>query len=41
MRSAEYYRLAAVAFFLRKMPQSFTPAACSGRKLPLRQPTPA
>ncbi len=36
--SAEYYPLATVAFFLRKRPQSFTPAAWSGRKLPLRQP---
>ncbi len=26
------------SFFLRKRPQSFTPAAWSGRKLPLRQP---
>ncbi|MCN6377934.1 hypothetical protein MLV31_26025, partial [Escherichia coli] len=36
--SAEYYPLATVAFFLRKRPQSFIPAAWSGRKLPLRQP---
>ncbi|CAQ91004.1 hypothetical protein EFER_3530 [Escherichia fergusonii ATCC 35469] len=37
MHSAEYYPLATVAFFLRKRPQSFTSAAWSGRKLPLRQ----